>query len=508
MAKLNVQRIAKRVMSAQLAGRDSDPRFYTGLNVLPNPDPILRAMGQADETYNAIAADAHVMGEMRSVRSGLLGYELRIVDGVEGEPEGKDLQAFELGKLWFEECRPAPRMTWQDTVWNIGTAVFYGRRHHELVWEKQGQWILPAKVLDRPNRRFVFNTNNDLRLLTKTNQVDGEETEDYKFVVTRHMPSAENPYGQALLSSCFWPYTFKHGGFRFFYKYCERYGMPWPIGRYPAGTEVADQNKLLDALVQMTEDGAAVLPEGNSVELLTASHSGELAQEALIHLCNREMSKALTSQTLATEMRQVGSNAASKTHDDRQQRVQDSDRSMVADSFNEILRWITRFNIGEDAVPPRLEFYKPKQVGKERLESWRLASTIGRPSRTAFHQEMNIPQAESDDDLLAPAPGQTPGQPPADFSKCPGCGQTHNFADSDDDALVAAAVGAADKAIADDWIRPAFELLREFESAGKSLADYRDALPKLYGALDDEALIDITEQVLMLAKAQGMEAIA
>ncbi|MBL4783020.1 MAG: DUF935 family protein [Porticoccaceae bacterium] len=508
MAKLNIERLAKRVMSAQLAGRNSDPRFYSGLNVLPNPDPILRAMGQADETYMAIAADAHVIGELRSVRSGLLGYELRIVDGVEGEPQGKDLQAYELGKLWFEECRPAPRMNWQDTVWNIGTAVFFGRRIHELVWKKQGPWILPTMVLDRPNRRFVFDTENELRLLTKENQVEGEETDDYKFVVTRHMPSAENPYGQALLSSCFWPYTFKHGGFKFFYKFCERYGLPWPIGRYPAGTEIADQNKLLDALVQMTEDGAAVVPEGDTVELMTASHSGELAQEALIHLCNREMSKALTSQTLATEMRQVGSNAASKTHDDRQQRVQDSDRGMVAESINEILRWITLFNIGEDAVAPRLEFYKPKQISTERLEAWRLAASIARPSRTAFHQEMNIPEAESDEDLMAMPVSATLEQTTTDFSKCPGCGQAHNFSEGEEDALSQAAASAADKAIEDSWIRPAFELLREFESKGKSLLEYRDALPRLYGALDDEALVDITSQVLELAKAQGMEGIS
>ncbi len=503
MPDINIKRVAKKVMSAELAGRGTDPRFYSGLQILPNPDPILRKLGQADETYNAIASDAHVKGEMRSIRGDMLGYQLRVVDGVEGEPEGKDKQALELGKHWLEKIKPAPRMSWQDTVWNMATAVFYGRRVHELVWDNVGGMILPVKVLDRPNRRFVYNADNELRLLTRDNPTEGEETEDYKFVVTRHMPSAENPYGDALFSSCFWPYTFKHGGWKLFYKFCERYGLPWPIGKYAPGTEFSDQQKLLDSLVQMVEDGAAVIPSDDSVELITTSHTGELVQEALIHLANREMSKVLTSQTLATELRNVGSNAASKTHDARQQRVQKSDRSMVEESFNEIFRWITLFNFGEGVAAPRFELFRPKDITTERINAWDTAARIGRPSRAAFHEEMNIPEAKDDDDLLVAAPAP----PPSNFSACPGCGKVHNFATDDNevDPLSAAAQSAADKAIENTWLRPAFELLRQFEADGKTLLEFQQELPKLYGALDDSAVLDITDQVMELAAAQGME---
>lgn len=63
----------------------------------------------------------------------------------------------------------------------------------------------------------------------------------------------------------------------------------------------------------MLENGAATIPDGDSIELLIAKgQSGELQQKQLIDLCNREMSKALTSQTLATEQGQNGSRAASE----------------------------------------------------------------------------------------------------------------------------------------------------------------------------------------------------
>lgn len=497
-----IKRVAKSVMSAELAGRTSDPRFYGGLTTLPNPDPILRKAGSSAEVYSAIESDAHVMGELRSVYGGLLSYQLRVVDGAEGDASGKDKEAWELCQWFMKTAQPDKGMTWKNTVWNMAKAAFYGYRPHEIVWGKVGQWLLPEKVLDRPNRRFVFDIENQARLLTRDQPVDGVEIEPYKFLITRHMPSCENPYGTALFSSCFWPYTFKHGGLKFFYKFCERYGLPWPIGKYPAGTPFAEQQKLLDALLGLVEDSAAVIPSDGSVDILSANHSGELAQEALVHLCNREMSKALTSQTLATEMRQVGSNAASQTHDERQGRVQHSDRDMVADTFNELFRWITLFNFGDDVAPPRLEFFKQKEVAKERAEIWQIAATIGRPSRSAFHEEMNIPEAESDDDLLVSGGNE----PDSSFSKYQQGDGGHAFAGGEDPDLLEAVVASTNKSIADDWLSPAVGMLDKFIEEGKTIAEFKAALPALfYHSLDDGDITHIAEQAMILSTAQGMD---
>ena len=496
-------KVAKKVLSAQMAGRGSDPRFYAGLGVLPNPDPILRKLGVADATYDAIASDAHVIGELRSIRAGILGYQLRIVGGVEGKPQGKDAEVLDLAKWWLANCLPQEMMTWEDMIWNMATAVFHGRKVHELVWEQVGSYLLPTQIIDIPNRRSTFSLENKLRLLTKDQPLNGIEVDAYKFVLTRHMPSAENPFGIALFSACYWPYIFKRGGFKFFYKFCERYGTPWPIGKYPAGTDLKGQNELLDALVSMLDDGAAVVPEGDAVDLVEVKHSGELAQESLIHLCNREMSKALTSQTLATEMRQVGSNAASKTHSERQQDVQQSDRNMIAATINEILRWITTFNFGPDAAAPKFQFFKPKDITEIRLKSWDAASHMGRPSRKAFHEELNIPEAIDDDDVLAPG-GPSVAAPGTNFNRSVGCGH-HNFAGSENETLVKNTINLADQTIENDWLKPAADLLSEFEAAGKSLEEFQAELPKLYGALDDSALLDITNQALQLATAEGME---
>ncbi len=497
MESKDLKKLRRGVVTGQVAGRNTDPNFYAALQVLPNPDPILRAMGRAEEAYSAIMADSHVIGELRPVRAGLLSYKGRVVAGENADESAKQKQVLELCKSILKKP-PAEGMTWPDIFWNMGTATLRGFRVHEVVWEVIDGQLLPDQVLDRPNRRFKFDNDNKLRLLTKDNPIEGEETEPYKYLVTRHMPSSENPYGQALLSSCFWPYTFKHGGWKMFYQFCERFGMPYAIGRNRQGATEPEKAQLLDALLDMLAEGAASVDEGSGIELLSINHSGELAQESMINLANREMSKALTSQTLATEMGKNGSNAASKTHREREMDVHESDRAIIEASMNALFADVTRFNYGPDAIPPTFELFKPKQVKKERADTWEIAARIGRPSIKAFHKEMNIPEAEDESDRMQPqkqAVGRefTSGKKALEFS------QKNAHLDN--------VVSAANKAIESDLLEPIADLLDEYEAQGKTLQQFLDDLPHLFASLDDSALIELNDQVISYAVAEGMASV-
>ncbi len=497
MDSKDFKKMSRAVVTGETAGRATDPAFYSALKTLPNPDPILRAMGRAEETYDAILSDAHVIGEVRTIRSGFLGYIPRVKAG-EGasEDDPKQKKAIELCQGVLKR-KPAPGMLWEDTYWNMATAVLRGFRVHEIVWEIKDGQLLPERILDRPNRRFKFGTENELRLLTKAQPVDGEDTEEYKYLVTRHMPSNENPYGQAVLSSCFWPYTFKHGGWKFFYQFCERFGVPFPVGKYPAGTPLKEQMELLDNLIEMIANGVGAIPNDDTVELHSVSASGDLAQESMIHLANREMSKALTSQTLATEMKDVGSNAASKTHSERQEKVQESDRSIIEATMNDLFALITEFNCGDDVIPPEFELYKEEEVKEQRVKTWETAAKIGKPSLEAFHREMNIPMAESDDDILQEKANSNPGQ--SEFNSS---ASTLQFTQGNN--LVLDTIAAADKTIEEDLLAPAFKMLEEYEQQGKSLQQFLDDLPKLYSKMDESQLLQLNSEVLQYAMAEGI----
>ena len=328
MDLLNLTRLKRLPNAAEIAGRNTDPRWYAALTMLPNPDPILRKAGLDAEVFDAIQSDAHVMGELRSIKADMLRFQHVLVPG---DQSRKAKRAHELC-LKVMNRGPAPLRSWPNLIWNIAQATFRGISVHELVWGKDGELLLPVKILDRPQRRFSFDTDNRMRVLTREHPLEGELAEDQYFLVCRHMPSFDNPYGVALFSSCYWPYTFKHGaGFPRFVKYCERHGLPLPVGKYPPGTPPEQVELLEQALENLIDAGYAALQDDASIDLVESkggSSNGRLAQHSLIEVCNAEMSKALTSQTLATESPNSGSRAASESHRARAGDVNAGDRGI------------------------------------------------------------------------------------------------------------------------------------------------------------------------------------
>ena len=71
-----------------MATPDTDPqRFFGTLFALPNPDPILRSMGQAEKVYRSIMADPHVIGDVRSIRGNFRAFDWRINAGNDKDPK-------------------------------------------------------------------------------------------------------------------------------------------------------------------------------------------------------------------------------------------------------------------------------------------------------------------------------------------------------------------------------------------------------------------------------------
>lgn len=484
-------------LTQQIASHHNDPDFYSVLNFLPNPDVVLRKLGKSEEVFEAIALDSHVMGELRSTRAGLLGFEWRLRAGGDAPA---DLRALELCQAYMSQ-RPAPGMSWGDVFWNMFSAVLRGQRIHEVVWAKQGDVLMPTRLLDKPGRLFRYGPDRELLLRTRAKPMSGEVVDDYKWLVSRHMPTYDNPYGVAVFSSCFWPYTFKHSGFKFFMKFCEKYGVPWAIGKIPRGSSQDDFKALAQNLADMVEDGVAAIPDDGSVELLSLSQGGESIQERLIQSCNREMSKALTSQTLATEINGQGSRAAAQTHSDRADDVTEADREIVCDTMNELMGWITALNVA-GAVSPVFEFYEEEDVNADRVDALDKARQMMDVPAAFAYRWLQIPEPVDGEPVLS-RDGPMPG-PPAQFNahSCPHC--AHEFAGADGgdaiDKLTDQAATEADKIIA-DMAAPIRALLDGVET----LEQFRDGLLEMYPKIDDQRLGELTQQALMVGGLMGVD---
>ncbi|NOR68990.1 MAG: DUF935 family protein [Methylomarinum sp.] len=495
----NLAKRAKNFLSKQIATRTNDPDFYGALSYLPNPDEILRKLGMSHKVYDAIQQDAHVIGELKSIKAGLLGYEWRLQAGGDS---AIDKQALEFCQDIFKRP-PDEDVLWEDIIWNMYNAVLKGFQVHEVVWRREGDHYIPDKIIDIPQRRFVFSTENKLRLLTKDNRVEGEELGPRKWLLSRHMPSADNPYGIAVFSSCFWPYTFKHSGFKYFVKFCEKYGIPWAIGKYPQGTPTDQQDALADALANMVEDGVAAIPDDGSVELLQTSVSGELVQERLINTCNGEMSKALTSQTLSTEINGNGSRAAAETHKEKQNEVSSSERLIVEATMNTLMRWTTEINFA-GAEPPTFSFFEEAEARKEWVEVIEGARKFLKVPTRFAHERLNIPEAKDGEEVL---PGIDQQQSPAaQFShNCPTCHDYAAKAEPDTvDKLIDQASSEADKIIEAN-IDDIAGVLDHYIKIGLSLDDFVLRLETMYPAIDKDKLQQLSHEAMATTALAGMD---
>ena len=483
---------ARNLLKNKLAPHTSDPNFIKMLQVLPNPDVILRKLGQTQQVYDDILADAHVIGEVRSIRAGLLSYEWKLQPGGESSA---DIAAYELSLKIFKK-KPAEGLRWNDITWTMAKAIFHGYSVHQLNWQKYGDLYIPEEVKDWKQDRFIFDTENKLKVLTKDQRVQGEETDHRKWLITRHMASYSNPYGVALMSSCFWPYTFKHSGYKFFVKFCHKYGMPWALGKYKSNG-VDDQkqaDELADQLAEMVEDAVGAFPDGTDIQLVTTSVSGELVHERLIRLSNAEMSKALTSQTLATEISGNGSRAAAETHRGREKSTNESDREMIEDTYNQMLELVTSINFPPGTNPPTFVFYKEEEARKEWVAVFTEARKFMEIPKKFAHDRMQIPIAVDGEEVLPMDLSQTSKTP--EFSQVP---KSIEFTQSGDSNLA-----MLDESIEEDWIKPIYDMLKQYEKDGKTLAEYQTALSKLYSELDDDSINKIYNQIIQYSFAKGM----
>jgi len=499
-----IRRVAGRraVLASEIATRSSDPHFYAALDVLPNPDAVLRAMNRGQEVYDAIGYDAHVMGELRSIRAGLLAWEWRLQPGGEAP---NDVAAFELCRQVFNR-RPSRQTKWADFIWNAALAVFHGFAVHEVVWRREDRFLVPALVADKPQRRFLFDTDNNLRLKTRDNITPGEELGEFKWLVTRHMPKHDNPYGVAVFSACFWPYTFKHAGFRYFTKFVERYGIPTPVGKYPPGTREQEINELVNRLAQMIEDAVAAIPSDASVDLLEPRGAGQghAMHGDFINLCNREMSKALTSQTLATEVQDKGSRALGDVHHEREEAGQESDREMISATAQELCDWITALNFPPGTESPIWEFYDEAVSSKTLAETFNIARRYLRIPAAEVYERLQITPPEGDEEVLPAGGGSVPGLGDGiggAFSRCPSCGEVHEFNAAGDalDALAEQADARASKQVGSmvDQVRALLDEVDDME-------EFRDRLASLYPGMSEEQLGEIITLASLTASLVGM----
>lgn len=352
---------APKKLGKELAKRERvDLNFILGH--LPDPDEILQNTGKDVSAYRKLMVDSQVRACVNSRKSGALSLNWEIDRG-----KTKTQQAKIIQDLYADLDITALNNS-------ILNAPLFGFQPIEIIWKRVGKYILPSELIPKNQEWFLFDKDSNLRLATLNNTLSGEVLPDKKFLAPTYNDINNkyyNPYGDRVLSSCFWPVTFKKSGFKWWVTFAEKYGMPYIVGKLPRSTMDSDRENMKNQLESMVMDAAAVITDDADLEFIepgNRSSSSDL-YENLIIMCDQAVSKAILGQTLTTDSnnRASGSYALGRVHAEVRKDIVDTDKRIVERAHNQLIKWIweVNFNFGEI---PIFSMFEEEEVNKALAE--------------------------------------------------------------------------------------------------------------------------------------------
>lgn len=473
----------------------------------PQDEVLLSRGGQGLKVYEDLERDAFVYSMVQKRKLASIARPW-VVEA--GGPRRAD----RLAAAWIE----AKLKIWAFDRWwlDLADAMLKGFAVSEVMWgtDAEGR-IVPTDLLSRNQRRFVFDADRRLRLLTHDNMLTGEELPERKFIAYAFGARAGDPYGKGLGHQLFWPVFFKRQGWAFWMVFAEKFGTPTVVGTYAEGTLEEEQQALLDRMTNLAQDNAIAVPSGTVLSLLEATRAGGVGTyEQLCRFCDEQIAVAVVGQTLTSSPGSSGSRALGEVHAEVQAEMVDADTDLMARLFNDTLvKWLCEFNF-PDAAPPQV--WRPRPLREEDEAKVRTVKVGAREAARGFVAAMRADGWEPEDPAAgledqaegewrfvgkadpAPAPLPTPSfAAPALALPAP--------RDAPRDALdeLTDQVDQAAAPAMDAMITRIRDLVDQVEAEGGTLQDVADRLILLYPQMDSQALGQVMAQAMTTASLHG-----
>lgn len=475
-------------MNTEFASRLRDPFENNYMGVLRTNDPLLLERGNGSvELYRDLRRDGKVFSGLQKRQLSLIGkawqVEPRVKNNAKATRDAETLTTILKGFAFDKLCA------------DLLEALLAGHSVAEIIWTVRDDQVVPARVVKRAQRRFVYVQDDEhspaqLQLLTRENMLKGIPVPDRKFIVHRVNPEDDNPYGTGLGLQLFWPVFFKRKGIVAWNKLCDRFGSPTPHGKYPRGSGPKEKGTLADALRAMSNDGYLMTPEGMEIALLESKLSGNVTtQQQLCEYMDDWISEVLTGQ----EPARAGGGAlaaASKERQNVRQELTQADSDLLSETLNEtLIAWICEFNGLECCLVYRQ--IKEEEDIKAQAEADKVISEMG------FELDENTVRAKYGEGWRKKAAPQAPplaAGKPASFAE-PGQGPT----------ATAPIVDALDAQAAPAWSK-VVDSIQELVDKAVSMEDVRAAIVGSYGSLDMRDLTRLLAAAFALAELKGMDA--
>lgn len=459
-------------------GRDITRGYVSEWSYLHPQDKILRYQGGiAYELYEEMLTDDRVHATLAQRRSAVTS---RDTDVVPGGKMRRDKVAADFIRETLDHIK------W-DTVTDLMLyGVWYGYSVAEAIWMRDGRNVAIDRLMVRNRRRFVFDQDFRLKLLT-TENANGELLPKNKFwTFATGADNHDEPYGRGLANRVYWPWWFKRNQTKFWLVMLEKFGTPTVIGKYNRSATPEERRNLRRAVEAVIGSAAVTMPEDMVVALLEASRGGTVDYQAFYDAMQSAITTVILSETMTT---QDGSSLAqAQVHMAVRKELVESDADLVCDSFNmTIVRWLTAWNF-PGATPPRVQRRMEDPAALKALaDRDKVIVDMGHKlSREYIERTYSVELAEESADAPPAPPAPAPGP---------------EFQEDDEDGPDVLSRRLQEEAA--PLIEELYAPIRRIVEEADSLEDVRDRLLEAHGDMDVADLAALMQRALTAAELAG-----
>ncbi len=379
----------ERELTAEIASRRDELVLYG--DIIPNPDKVLltRGRGRNLEIYEELETDAHVRTVISKRKRAVTSREWFV-----NEADGSD-EASKSAEL-VRKCLNLINL--DRLTEDLLDAVLKGYSVAEIMWgyDENEKIIRPLEIRSRKPQRFIFKqAENDceLRLLTLDSPIDGIEVPERKFIVFTYDKRFDNPYGFGLGNSLFWPVLFKRKGITFWLTFCDKFGSPTSVGKYPASASDNERATLRQALEAIANDYGIIVPEGMEVSLLEASKVSTDTYEKLARFMDEQISEIVLGETGSTNQSNGGgSRARDQVGNEIRLETAKADADMLCQVLNDsLVRWIVELNMPGAPLPKLWRDFEEGEDLKGKADRDNILAGLGvRFTKEYFKENYNL----------------------------------------------------------------------------------------------------------------------
>lgn len=335
-------------------------------NILPNPDKIKEKNGGSYDIYRDIMIDSHLSAviEQRKMQVLQMGWEVACMN------EEKRKEALTI----------IQNMNLQNIGNQILNSILFGFNVSEIIWKREKNKIIPVDIISKPQEWFSFDKNNKLKIIpyVGNNIKTTKDVPKYKFILTQHKPTFDNPYGEALLKKCYWPVKIKQTTMNSWNDLVDKFGIPYLIGVMSETATDAERDNFLDELQQMIIDNVLVRKPSQNVEIKTDMKydTGGMFQ-AVSEYQDKEISKAILTVTLTVDVGNVGSYSVANVHKELLGYLAIGDKKLIEAAINKMFDYYNELNYGKNTEPIKLKLVKKENITEEYAKRDKILSEIG-----------------------------------------------------------------------------------------------------------------------------------